>query len=155
MQAKHLWYNVDIRWVDLKDKLGVLAPTGLTRDDIWRHLFLTKQRKNPYEEGYYTGEDLEDVKRKWEAKKEYFLQYKKMAATLLALTWPWHFKALTLTTLQRIMQLKTQKHYILKYHALFFFKLVKSRINTLLNPPFCTSMADKRRYLPYQEGGSA
>ena len=48
MQAKHLWYNVDIRWVDLKDKLEVLAPTGLTRDDIWRHLFLTKQRKNPY-----------------------------------------------------------------------------------------------------------
>ena len=56
MQAKHLWYNVDIRWVDLKDKLEVLAPTGLTRDDIWRHLFLTKQRKNPYEEGCYTGE---------------------------------------------------------------------------------------------------
>ena len=77
MQAKHLWYNVDIRWADLKDKLEVLAPTGLIRDDIWRHLFLTKQRKNPYEEGCYTGEDLEDVKRKWEAKKEYFLQYKK------------------------------------------------------------------------------
>ena len=77
MQAKHLWYNLDIRWVDLKDKLEVLAPTGLTRNDIWRHLFLTKQRKNPYEEGCYTGEDLEDVKRKWEAKKEYFLQYKK------------------------------------------------------------------------------
>ena len=72
---KHLWYNLDIRWVDLKDKLEVLAPTGLTRDDIWRHLFLTKQRKNPYEEGCCTGEDLEDVKRKWEAKKEYFLQY--------------------------------------------------------------------------------
>ena len=33
----------------------LLAPTGLTRDDIWRHLFLTKQRKNPYEEGCYTG----------------------------------------------------------------------------------------------------
>ena len=77
MQAKHLWYNVDIRWSDLKDKLEVLVPTGLTRDDIWRHLFLTKQRKNPYEEGYYTGEDLENVKRKWEAKKEYFSQYKK------------------------------------------------------------------------------
>ena len=27
MQAKHLWYNVDIRWSDLKDKLEVLAPT--------------------------------------------------------------------------------------------------------------------------------
>ena len=77
MQAKHLWYNVDIRWSDLKDKLEVLVPTGLTRDDIWRHLFLTKQRKNPYEEGCYTGEDVEDVKQKWEDKKHYFEQYKK------------------------------------------------------------------------------
>ena len=77
MQAKHLWYNVDIRWSDLKDKLEVLAPTGLTREDIWRHLFLTKQRKNPYEEGFYTGEDVEDVKQKWEDKKHYFEQYKK------------------------------------------------------------------------------
>ena len=34
MQAKHLWYNVNIRWSDLKDKLEVLAPTGLTRDDL-------------------------------------------------------------------------------------------------------------------------
>ena len=76
-QAKHLWYNVDIRWSDLKDKLEVLAPTGLTREDIWRHLFLTKQRKNPYEEGCYTGEDVEDVKQKWEDKKHYFEQYKK------------------------------------------------------------------------------
>ena len=41
------------------------------------HLFLTKQRKNPYVEGCYTGEDLEDVKRQWEAKKLYFLDYKK------------------------------------------------------------------------------
>ena len=76
MQAKHLWYNLDIRCVDLKEKLEVLAPTGLSREDIWKHLFLTK-RKNPYEEGCYTGEDFEDVKRKWEAKKEYFLDYKK------------------------------------------------------------------------------
>ena len=63
-------------WRDLLQSSGV-APTGLTRNNIWRHLFLTKQRKNPYEEGCFTGEDLEDVKRKWEAKKEYFLQYKK------------------------------------------------------------------------------
>ena len=77
MQAKHLWYNLDIRWVDLEEKLEVLAPTGLTKNDIWRHLFLTKQRKNPYVEGCYNGEDFEDVKRQWEAKKEYFLEYKK------------------------------------------------------------------------------
>ena len=55
----------------------MLAPTGLTKNDIWRHLFLTKQRKNPYVEGCYNGEDFEDVKRQWEAKKEYFLEYKK------------------------------------------------------------------------------
>ena len=112
MQAKHLWYNVDIRWSDLKDKLEVLAPTGLTRDDIWRHLFLTKQRKNPYEEGCYTGEDLEDVKRKWEAKKEYFSQYKKDGCRPPCIDLIRHYKALTLTTLQRIRQLKTQKLYM-------------------------------------------
>ena len=33
--------------------------------------------KNPFVEGSYTGEDFEDVKRKWEAKKLYFLDYKK------------------------------------------------------------------------------
>ena len=69
MQAKHLWYNVDIRWSDLKDKLEVLAHTGLTRDDIWGHLFLTKQRKNPMKR----DGDLEDVKRKWEASGEFLL----------------------------------------------------------------------------------
>ena len=37
---------------------------------------------------------------------------KRMAAALLALIWIRHFKALTLTTLQRIRQLKTQKLYM-------------------------------------------
>ena len=45
-------------------------------------------------------------------RKSTFCSTKRMAATLLALTWPWHFKALTLKTLQRIMQLKTRKHYM-------------------------------------------
>ena len=76
MQAKHLWYNLDIRWEDLKDKLEVLAPTGPTRMTSGG-IFSSRSSKNPYEEGCYTGEDLEDVKRKWEAKKEYFLEYKK------------------------------------------------------------------------------
>ena len=35
------------------------------------------QCKNPYEEGCCTGEDVEDVKQKWEDKKHYFEQYKK------------------------------------------------------------------------------
>ena len=63
--------------MDLENKLQVLAPTGLTREDIWKHLFLNKQRKNPFVEGRYTGADYEDVERKWEAKKLYFLDYKK------------------------------------------------------------------------------
>ena len=37
---------------------------------------------------------------------------KRMAAALLALSWIRHYKALTLTTLQRIRQLKTQKLYM-------------------------------------------
>ena len=48
-----------------------------TREEIWKHLFLTKQRQNPFVEGRYTGADYEDVERKWEAKKLYFLDYKK------------------------------------------------------------------------------
>ena len=77
MQAKHLWYNVDIRWSDLKDKLEVLAPTG---------------------------EDVEDVKQKWEAKKHYFAQYKKDGCRPPCIDWIRQFKALTLTTLQHIRQ---------------------------------------------------
>ena len=29
MQAKHLWYNLDIRWVDLENKLRCLPPLDL------------------------------------------------------------------------------------------------------------------------------
>ena len=72
MQAKHLWYNLDINWEELDKKLQVLAPTGLSRDEIWKHLFLTKQRQNPFVEGRYSGADYEDVARKWEATKLYF-----------------------------------------------------------------------------------
>ena len=101
MQAKHLWYNVDIRWSDLKDKLEVLAPTGLTREDIWRHLFLTKQRKNPYEEGCYTR--IRSIISSYT---------RRMSLALLALIWIEPFLALTLTTLQHFRQLKTQKLYM-------------------------------------------
>ena len=37
---------------------------------------------------------------------------KRMAAILLALTWPRHFMALVLTTLRRNMQLKNRRHYM-------------------------------------------
>ena len=89
--------------MDLENKLQVLAPTGLTREDIWRHLFLTKQRKNPFVEGSYTGEDFEDVKCKWEAKKLYFLDYKKDG------TRP---PCIDLAMALRRMQLKDPRHYM-------------------------------------------
>ena len=34
MQSKHLWYNIDINWVELDKKLQVLAPTGLPGGDL-------------------------------------------------------------------------------------------------------------------------
>ena len=76
MQSKHLWYNIDINWEELDKKLQVLAPTGLNREEIWKHLFITKHRQNPFVEGRYSGADYEEVKQKWEATKLYFLDYK-------------------------------------------------------------------------------
>ena len=77
MQSKHLWYNIDISWLELDKKLQVLAPTGLTREQIWQHLFLTKHRQNPFVEGRYKGADYKEVEKKWKATKEYFLDYKR------------------------------------------------------------------------------
>ena len=57
MQSKHLWYSIDISWLELDRKLQALAPTGLTREQIWQHLFLTKHRQNPFVEGRYKGAD--------------------------------------------------------------------------------------------------
>ena len=62
--------------VTSRTSLKCLPPLD-SPERIFGHLFLTKQRKNPYEEGCYTGEDEEDVKQKWEDKKHYFEQYKK------------------------------------------------------------------------------
>ena len=76
MQSKHLWYNIDINWGELDKKLQVLAPTGLTRDKIWKHLFITKHRQNPFVEGRYSGADYDEVEQKWEATKLYFRDYK-------------------------------------------------------------------------------
>ena len=98
MQAKHLWYNLDIRWVDLEEKLEVLAPT--------------EQRKNPYEEGCYNGEDFEDVKRKWEAKKEYFLEYKKDGSHPPCIDLAMALHGFGIDNTARTMQLKTRRHYM-------------------------------------------
>ena len=75
-------------------------------------------------EGSYTGEDLEDVKRQWEAKKLYFLDYKKDGARP-----PCIDLAMTL-------------------HGFGIDNIAAQHAIT------CTSMADERRYLPSQEACS-
>ena len=77
MQSKHLWYSIDINWVELDKKLQVLAPTGLTREQIWQHLFLTKHQQNPFVEGRYKGMDYAEVEQKWKTTKLYFRDYKR------------------------------------------------------------------------------
>ena len=44
MQSKHLWYKIDINWEELDKKLQVLASTGLNREGLWKHLFITKHQ---------------------------------------------------------------------------------------------------------------
>ena len=60
MQSKHLWYTIDISWQELDKKLQALAPIGLTGEQLWQHLFLTKHRQNPFVEGRY-----EWIAKKW------------------------------------------------------------------------------------------
>ena len=108
MQAKHLWYNLDINWVELDKKLQVLAPTGLSRDEIWKHLFLTKQRQNPFVEGRYSGADYEEVARKW-GQPSYTFWVTRVVPVLPVLTWQWIFVALILTTLLHRLQSMSPK----------------------------------------------
>ena len=61
MQSKHLWYTIDIRWHELAKKIQVLTPTGLTREQLWHHLFVLKHRQNPFKEGKYKGVDFAEV----------------------------------------------------------------------------------------------
>ena len=67
----------NIRWHELARKLQVPAPTGLTREQLWRHLFVLKHRQNPFKEGKYKGVDFEEVERRWELTKERFQDYKE------------------------------------------------------------------------------
>ena len=61
MQSKHLWDTIDIKWQALYKKLYVFKPTGLTRDHLWQHLFVTKHRANPWQEREYQGADRDEV----------------------------------------------------------------------------------------------
>ena len=71
MQSKHLWYTIDIRWHELAKKIQVLTPTGLTREQLWHHLFVLKHRQNPFKEGKYKGVDFAEVERRWKLTKEH------------------------------------------------------------------------------------
>ena len=112
MQAKHLWYNVDIRWSDLKDKLEVLAPTGLTRKDIWRHLFPQSSARTPMRRAATLEKTWKMSNRNGRIRSIISSNTRRMSLALLALIWIEPFLALTLTTLQHFRQLKTQKLYM-------------------------------------------
>ena len=75
MQSKHLWDTIDIQWLELHKKLYVLKPTGLTREQLWHHLFVLKHRQNPYQERRYKGVDEQEVKNRWYQAKEYIDAY--------------------------------------------------------------------------------
>ena len=62
--SRELTYKIQ-KWNVLSDRL-----------QLWRHLFVTKHRQNPFKEGKCKGVDYEEVERKWEVTKEYFQGYK-------------------------------------------------------------------------------
>ena len=65
MQSKHLWDTINIDWQKLSCKLYAYKPTGLTRGELWEHLFITKHRANPYQEREYQGADRDAVYERW------------------------------------------------------------------------------------------
>ena len=109
MQAKHLWYNLDIRWVDLEDKLEVLAPTGLTSGGIFSS---RSSARTPMWKDATLEKILRMLNVNGKPRNCTFWIIKRMAAILLALTWLRHFVALVLTTLRRNMQLKSRRLYM-------------------------------------------
>ena len=78
MQSKHLWDTIDIQWPALSKKLYVSKPTGLTRTQLWQHLFVTKHRQNPYQEREYQGDDKDEVWNRWYQAQNYIDAYRVM-----------------------------------------------------------------------------
>ena len=76
MQSKHLWDTIKIDWPKLSWKLYAYKPTGLTRDDLWAQLFVTKHRANPYQEREYQGADRDEVYERWYQEQRYIGAYK-------------------------------------------------------------------------------
>ena len=84
MQSKHLWDTLSIDWSKLSWKLYTYKPTGLSREDLWTHLFVTKHRANPYQEREYQGADRDAVYDRWYQEKRYIGAY-KVTRTLLGI----------------------------------------------------------------------
>ena len=84
IQSKHLWDTLSIDWSKLSWKLYTYKPTGLSREDLWTHLFVTKHRANPYQEREYQGADQDAVYDRWYQDKRYIGAY-KVTRTLLGI----------------------------------------------------------------------
>ena len=80
MQSKHLWDTFSIDW----SKLYAYKPTGLSREDLWAHLFVTKHRANPHQEREYQGADRDAVYDRWYQEKRYIGAY-KVTSTLFGI----------------------------------------------------------------------
>ena len=112
MQAKHLWYNLDIRWVDLENKLQVLAPLDLPGKTSGSIFFSPNSVRTPLWKEATLEKILRMLNVHGKLRNCTFWITKRMAPVLLVLTWPWHFMASVLTTLRRNMQLKDPRHYM-------------------------------------------
>ena len=76
MQSKHLWGTINIDWNKLEWKLQSSKPTGLSREHLWNHLFVTKHRQNPFQEREYQGSESGAVWAKWYEDRAYIGAYK-------------------------------------------------------------------------------
>ena len=108
MQSKHLWYSIDISWQELGKKLQVLAPTGLTREQIWQHLFSPSIDRILS----WKGDTKERITKKWRKNgrqpRSIFWTIRDLLAPLVS-TWKLLSVALTLTTLLLRRQLMSPK----------------------------------------------
>ena len=108
MQSKHLWDTLSIDWSKLSWKLYTYKPTGLSREHLWTHLFVTKHRQNPYQEREYQGADQEAVYDRWYQDKRYMGAY-KVTKTLQGIDIDVSMVGSTLTISQRRKLFKTPR----------------------------------------------
>ena len=103
MKSKHLWDAININWSKLSWKLYASKPTGLTRQELWEHLFVTKHRQNPYNEREYQGADKDEVYERWYQEERPTWEPTKCinlpSASMLNL--PWRVSTLTMLLLSR------------------------------------------------------